>query len=192
MRHRPPSEGSARLVRRAVLVALVTALSAGCATAERPSAKHEDRPAPASTLTRADDLLLHGQPVAARDLYVQLVAEPTRDAAHARALYNLARLYADPSGGLRDYRAAHLAFERLLREYPKGEWDADARAWHAVLGELAAREVDLAAREVELEARDGELGVREAEVARLKNETAKLGADLKRLKRIDLNVERRR
>ena len=185
MRHRPPSEGSARLVRRAVLIALVATLSAGCATAERPSAKHEDRPAPASTLTRADDLLLHGQPVAARDLYVQLVAEPIRDAAHARALYHLARLYADPSGGLRDYRAAHLAFERLLKEYPKGEWDADARAWHAVLGELAAREV-------ELEARDGELGMREAEVARLKNETAKLGADLKRLKRIDLNVERRR
>ena len=47
-------------------------------------------------------------------------------------------------------------------------------------------------REVELEARDGELGVREAEVARLKGEAARLGSDLQRLRKIDLNFERRR
>jgi len=34
--------------------------------------------------------------------------------------------------------------------------------------------------------------VRETEAARLRNEAAKLGADLQRLKRIDLNLERRR
>jgi hypothetical protein len=34
--------------------------------------------------------------------------------------------------------------------------------------------------------------VREAEVARLKGEAARLGTDLQRLKKIDLNLERRR
>ncbi|HYS93867.1 MAG TPA: hypothetical protein VEL48_10570, partial [Candidatus Acidoferrales bacterium] len=72
-----------------------------------------------------------------------------------------------------------------LKEYPRGEWEADARAWNAVLS-------DLAAREVELEARDGELGVREAELARLRVEAARLGSDLQRLRKIDLNLERRR
>jgi hypothetical protein len=88
-------------------------------------------------------------------------------------------------GGPRDYRAAQLAFDRLLKEYPKGEWEADARAWNAAL-------TDLAAREVELEARDGELRVREAELTRLKVESARLGSDLQRLKKIDLDIERRR
>ena len=185
MRDRPPAEGCVNGIRRLVVVLSLGALSAGCAAADWFSAMFERHPAPTSTVTREVDLPRQGQPIAARDLYVRIVAEPARDAAHARALYNLARLYADPSSGLRDYRAAHLAFERLLTEYPKGEWEADARAWNTALGELAAREV-------ELEARDGELGVRAAEVARLKSEAARLGSDLQRLKRIDLNLERKR
>ena len=110
---------------------------------------------------------------------------PERDALHARALYNLARLYVDPSSGLRDYRAAKLAFERLLTAYPRGEWESDARAWQAALVELVAREAELAARQAELT-------MREAETLRLRSEAAKLGADLQRLKRIELNLERRR
>ena len=110
---------------------------------------------------------------------------PERDALHARALYNLARLYVDPSSGLRDYRAAKLAFERLLTGYPRGEWESDARAWQAALVELVAREAELAARQAELT-------MREAETLRLRSEAAKLGADLQRLKRIELNLERRR
>jgi hypothetical protein len=172
-------------MRRLAVVLSLGALSAGCAAVDWFSVKPEGPPASASMVTRTDDPPRQGQPITTRDLYARIVAEPARDDAHARALYNLARLYADPSSGLRDYRAAHLAFERLLTEYPKGEWEADARAWNAALGELAAREV-------ELEARDGELGVRAAEIARLKSEAARLGADLQRLKRIDLNLERRR
>lgn len=185
MHDRAPSKGCASVMKRLLLALSVAVLSAGCATADWASAKRESQPAPASMLTRADDLLRQGQPVAARNLYAQIVAEPVRDTAHARALYHLARLYTDPSSGLRDYRAAHLAFERLLTEYPPGDWEQDARAWTAALCELSAREV-------ELEARDGELGVREAEVARLKGEAARLGADLQRLKKIDLRLERRR
>lgn len=176
-------------MRRLLVVLALGALSTGCAATEWFSAKPEaSRPAPPPPppiVADADALLRHGQPLAARDVYARIAAEPRRDAAHARALYRLARLLADPASGFRDYRAAQQAFDKLLKEYPKGEWEADARAWNAVL-------TDLAAREVELEARDGELSVREAEVARLKLEAARLGSDLQRLRKIDLNLERRR
>ena len=179
-------------MRRLVLAVSLAALSAGCATATGVGVKPEDRPAPVSMVTRADNLHRQGQPMAARDLYVQIVAEPDRDAEHARALYNLARLYADPSGGLRDYRAASLAFKRLLMEYPKGEWEADAQAWNTVLGELAVRDDELGKHEAEAARLKNETMKLAAEVARLKNEKMKLAADLERLKRIDLNLERRR
>jgi hypothetical protein len=189
MPHRPASQGHlARLRGLAVSLALAV-LSAGCATtAEWFAATPEaSRPAPSSVsiVDQADDLLRRGEPQVARDLYVLVSAEPERDAVHARALFNLARLYTDPSTGLRDYRLAQLAFERLLTDYPAGDWDVDARAWCAALTALAAREV-------ELQAREGELHVREAEVSRLKVEAARLGSDLQRLKKIDLNLERRR
>jgi hypothetical protein len=173
-------------MRRLIVVLSLGALSAGCASSGwfgSPSdASRATSPPP--TLAQPE-LLREGRPLAAREFYARIASEPERDAAHARALYNLARLLADPAAGPRDYRAAQRAFDRLLKEYPRGEWEADARAWNAVLA-------DLAAREVELEARDGELGVREAELARLRVEAARLGSDLQRLRKIDLNLERRR
>jgi hypothetical protein len=187
MHDRQSAQGRARLMRRLVLVLSLGALSAGCASSGwfgSSSDASRVTPPPLS-LAHADDLLGQGRPLAARELYARIAAEPERDARHGSALYRLARLLTDPAAGPPDYRAAQRAFDRLLNEYPKGEWEADARAWNAALS-------DLAAREVELEARNGELRVREAELARLKVESARLGSDLKRLKKIDLNLERRR
>jgi hypothetical protein len=172
-------------MRRLVLVLTLAALCAGCAAVDWFRARPEGRSEAAQMVARAEELVHQGQPGPARDLYAQVAGMPLRDAVHARALYNLARLYVDPSSGLRDYRAARLALQRLLTEYPKSEWESDARAWQMVLAELAAREAELAARQAELT-------MREAETLRLRNEAAKLGADLQRLKRIDLNLERRR
>jgi len=174
-------------MRRLIVVLSLGALSAGCASSEWFGSPSHARRAtsPSPTLAQPDDQLREGRPLAAREFYARIASEPERDAAHARALYYLARLLTDPAAGPRDYRAAQRAFDRLLKEYPRGEWEADARAWNAVL-------TDLAAREVELEARDGELGVREAELARLRVEAARLGYDLQRLRKIDLNLERRR
>jgi hypothetical protein len=187
MHDRQSAEGRARLMRRFVLVLSLGALSAGCGSSGWFGSSDASRATtpPPLTLAHADDLLGQGRPLAAREIYARIAAEPERDARHASALYNLARLLTDPAAGPRDYRAAQRAFDRLLKEYPKGEWEADARAWNAAL-------TDLAAREVELEARDGELRVREAELTRLKVESARLGSDLQRLKRIDLDIERRR
>jgi tetratricopeptide (TPR) repeat protein len=145
-----------------VALALGT-LCAGCAAVDWVRDRHEGQSSAAKLVARADELARDGRPGAARDLYDRVVGEATRDSVHARALYNLARLYVDPSSGLRDYRAAQVAFDRLLTEYPKGEWEADARTWRAALTELL---------------------MREAEAARVK-------ANLQRLRGIDLNLERR-
>jgi len=186
MHDRVPSEDTARFLKRLIVALSLGALSAGCAISSSPGAWPEaGATTPDPIVAQANELLRQGQPLAARDLYALVAAEPERDVEHGRALYNLARLLTDPANGLRDYRAAQAAFDRLLKEYPCDTWEADARAWNAVL-------TDLAAREVELEARDGELGVREAEVVRLKGEAARLGGDLQRLRKIDLNLERRR
>jgi hypothetical protein len=98
--------------------------------------------------------------------------------AGASALYGLGRLHADPTGGLRNYRAAQRAFARLLAEYPQSRWEAEARTWQAVLGDLLAREAE-AARLKE-------------DAARLKEETVRLKAQIERLRRTDLDLERRR
>ena len=190
MRHRPASEDRLASLRGLALVLGLSLLSAGCATTEgwfaaTPEASGRG-PAPSeSVLAQADDRLRQGEPQVARDLYVLIASGPERDATHARAQFNLAKLYTDPSTGFRDYRLAQLAFERLLKEYPSGDWDREALAWCTALDVLAAREV-------ELESREGELRLREAELTRLKTEAARLGSDLQRLKKIDLNLERRR
>jgi len=172
-------------MKRVVLVLMLGALCSGCAVADWFRARPEGRSEAAQLVARADEMLRQGQPGAARDLYAQVAAMQVQDAAQARAPYRLARLHVDPASGLRDYRSARLALQRLLTEYPKSEWESDARAWQAALAELAAREAELAARQAELT-------MREAETLRLRSEAAKLGADLQRLKKIDLNLERRR
>jgi len=165
-------------MRRLVVALTLGVLCAGCGTGDWFREKREARSEAAQLVGRADELVREGQPSAARDLYARIVAEAARDVVHARALHSLARLYVDPASGLRDYRAARQAFARLLTDYPHGEWESEARTWQAAL--------------TELEAREAELVTREAEAARLKTEAVKLGADLQRLKRIDLNLERRR
>jgi hypothetical protein len=179
-------------MRRLVVALTLGALCTGCGSVDWFRDKRETRSEVAQLVGRADELVREGQPSAARDLYARIVAEVPRDAVHARALHSLARLYVDPASGFRDYRAAQLAFGRLLTEYPKGEWESEARAWQAILAELVAREAELVALEAKLVALEAKLVTREAETARLKAEATKLGADLQRLKRIDMNLERRR
>jgi len=67
-------------------------------------------------------------------------AGPDRPADPAEALYRLGLLQADPTSGIRDYRAARATFTRLLSEHPRSRWDAEARAWQATLTDLLVRE----------------------------------------------------
>ena len=113
---------------------------------------------------QADDLVERGEAQEALRAYERVLREYPADPASASALYGLGRLQAAPAGLLRNYRAAHAAFSRLLSEYPQSRWESEARAWRAVLGDLLARE----------------------------EETARLRASSSDLRRTDLELERRR
>jgi TolA-binding protein len=112
----------------------------------------------------ADDLVERGEVQEAFRVYERVLHDYPADPASASALYWLGRLQASPESQLRNYRAAHVAFSRLLSEYPQSRWESEARAWRALLGDLIAREDD----------------------------TARLKAQLDRLRRTDPDLERRR
>ncbi|HEX9478499.1 MAG TPA: tetratricopeptide repeat protein [Methylomirabilota bacterium] len=112
----------------------------------------------------ADDLAERGDVQEAFRVYERVLHDYPADPASASALYWLGRLQAAPESQLRNYRAAHAAFSRLLSEYPQSRWESEARAWRAVLGDLLARE----------------------------EETARVKIQLERLRRTDLDLERRR
>ena len=122
-------------------------------------------------IAHADDLARRGQARAALAAYERVLREHPGDPAGASALFGLGRLQADPAGGLRNYRAAQRTFSRLLADYPESRWEAEARTWQAVLGDLLARE---------------------AEAARLKEEAVRLRTQIEQLRRTDLDLERRR
>jgi hypothetical protein len=178
-------------MRRLVIALTLWALCAGCAPADWFRDRIEPRPPASELIAHADQLVRDRQPSAARDLYDRVVREPARDAVHAQALYSLARLYVSPSSGVHDFGAARVAFERLLAEYPKGEWESDARAWGAALAELLARDAEAVRLKDAVTKLRAELLAGEAKAARLKEEAAKLRANLERLKRIDLDLERK-
>lgn len=192
-------------MRRGLSALALLLLASGCSGGWLPSSAHG--PSEAEQLVaRADAQAGAGWEHAARALYERVLREYPGDPACAPALYNLGRLQVDPSSGFRDYRAAHATFSRLLTEFPKSRWEADARAWRATLGDLMVREAEAARLKLQVQSREEEaarlkvqLRWRDEEAARLKSqlqvreeETATLKTQIQQLRRVDLNLERRR
>jgi tetratricopeptide (TPR) repeat protein len=152
----------------------VLLLLAACTTGRpapgipEPSAPEPSGRGTSSDATRlvaqADELAGHGQVQEAYRVYERVLQEYPADPSAPSALYALGRLQAAPRNPLRNYRAAHAAFSRLLADYPQSRWEGEARAWRAVLEDLLARE----------------------------EESARLRAQIERLRRTDLDLERRR
>lgn len=160
------------------LSVLLLLLTSGCSAISMsspvpPTASEAER-----LVARADALADHGEGPAALYLYQQALREFPGDPAVAAALYGLGRVYTDPAQGQRNYRAAYVAFSQLLTNYPHSRWAIDARAWQATLIDLLARE-DEAVRTRAL------LRWREEEAAGLK-------VQLQQLRKVDLDLERRR
>jgi TolA-binding protein len=145
---------------RGVLLVLVAV--AACARFRTPPPTVE---LPASRdLAEADRLARAGSGRAARTLYRKVLREGRGTLVAAEALYGLGRLYVDPESGLRDYGSAHMAFSRLLREYPGSARAPEARCWDALITEMQ----------------------------RSQSETGRLRTDLDRLKALDMEQERSR
>jgi hypothetical protein len=154
---------------RGWLAPLVLLAAAACSTV--PSAPPGGRAAPDTGRSReplrlvaqADELAERGEARAAFAAYERVLRDHPGDPAGAGALYGMARLQADPWGVLRSYTGAHRALSRLLAEYPGSGWETEARLWRAVIADLIARE----------------------------EEATRLKSQIERLRRTDLDLERR-
>lgn len=166
-------------------------LAAGCSTGRVPSPVRRSSEAD-QLVARADTLAETGWEHAARALYERVLREYPGDPAAAPALYSLGRLQADPASGFRNYRAAHAAFSRLLTDFPKSRWEAEARAWRATLSDLLAREEEAARLKVLLQWREEEAGRLKVQLQSREEEAFGLRAQLQQLRRVDLELERRR
>jgi len=129
-------------------------------------------------VTRADGVAKTGDVRAAQYLYQQVVREFPADPAAATALYRLGRLESDPTTGLRNYRAAYMAFAQLATEYPGSRWAFEARAWQAILSDLLAR--------------DDEAARMKQQLRWSQEEAAGLRQQIQQLRSVDLSLERRR
>jgi tetratricopeptide repeat protein len=202
-----PLIGDARngLLRRGLPALAVLLLASGCSAGWLPSSA--SAPSEAEQLVaRADALAGTGWDHSARALYERVVREYPGDPAAAPALYNLGRLQVDPTSGFRNYRAARATFSRLLTDFPKSRWEGEARAWRATLSDLQIREEEATRLKLQVQSRDEEatrlkqqLRWREEEAARIKSqlqlreeEASGLKAQIQQLRRVDLNLERRR
>jgi hypothetical protein len=161
------------------LGAIIVCLVVGCSP--RPVV----RPAVA-LLDEAERLAIQGDYPGAVSLYDDVLSRQTDPAVVARA-----RAGRDTAAGVLTARAE----QARLREQLAAR-EAEVRL---LQDQLVAREQALAARERTLATRDGELArtqqelaARQAEIKQLAAEAEKLRADLESLKRIDLNLERRR
>ena len=202
-----PLVGDARngLLKRGLPALAVLLLASGCSAGWLPSSARE--PSEAEQLVaRADALAGTGWDHSARALYERVVREYPGDPAAAPALYNLGRLQVDPTSGFRNYRVAHATFSRLLTDFPKSRWEGEARAWRATLSDLQIREEEATRLKLQVQSRDEEatrlkqqLRWREEEAGRIKSqlqlreeETSGLKTQIQQLRRVDLNLERRR
>jgi len=124
---------------RTLLGVALLALCSGCAASARPGwlsvpwlSETDPKPRQPNTAIRGGEPPVPSAPPALAS------REQTPDP--AETLYQLGLLQADPTSGLRDYRAARATFTRLLSEYPRSRWEAEARAWQATLTDLLVRE----------------------------------------------------
>jgi len=144
-------------------------LAAGCSTSPswlpftRPAEDKPGRPLKTSVT----------EPIAAPGTSERLGRERA-----AETLYRLGLLQVDPTNGIRDYRAARATFTRLLSEYPRSRWDAEARAWQATLTDLLVRE-DEARRAL-------------LRLQRHEEESKRAKTNLEWLKQTDIDLDRRK
>ncbi len=172
-------------------------LLAACGTGRAPVLAAPLPPDDTERLVRqAEAKAQAGAHAEAARLFAEVLRRPS-PAFGDRALVGLTRLLVAESAG-RDYRQAYVVAERLVREYPDSAHAAEGRAWRDLLGSYLARseelerrtrELDQSARE--LEARIQRLQDQDQELQRRTREVDRLTQELRRLKILDVELERR-
>jgi hypothetical protein len=171
---RRADRGDDMTTRVAWTLLVVSLLAAGCST----SSSWLARPWPSGEVARQPSgEASEGGSKTSRIAAAQSGGEPSADDP-AEVLYRLGLRQADPTSGIRDYRAARATFTELLSRYPRSRRDAEARAWQATLTDLLVRE-DEARRANERLQQSAE-------------ESKRTKTNLERLKQTEIDLERRR
>ena len=160
------------MTRWALVVIILTV--AGCVLADPPPRSPAQQPVrPSATLlARADGLAADGQYADALEAYGEIVAKyPATDEA-SRALRSRETV--------NNLLAARAQINKLTAEMKAQEV------------QMKTQETELARVRGEVTARDGELAKARQEIARLSAEAERLRTDLENLKKIDIDLERRR
>jgi chromosome segregation ATPase len=151
---------------RWVVVVIIVGTIAGCVLSPPPS-----RPS-TTLLARADGLAADGQYADALEVYGEILTKypETDEAGRARRGRDT----------LQSLVAARAQIVKLTAEVKAQE------------AQLKAQEAELARARGEVSARDGELAKARQEIAKLTAEADRLRVDLENLKKIDIDLERRR
>ena len=90
------------------------------------------------------------------------------------------------------YAGALEAYQEILAKYPHTDDAGRARSSRDTLGHLLAARAQITRLTADMKAQDAELARARQEIARLTAEADRLRTDLENLKKIDIDLERRR
>jgi chromosome segregation ATPase len=168
-----------------VLLALLLALTAGCVML--PSDASSRALADADARARQGD---YTGALEAYDAYLARYAD-SEDAGRARTSRTLVQQLISVRGETATLQAqlstARVEAKALREKLSVREAELNTRT-----AELSSREAELSKLRPDLAARDAEITKLRAELAQRQSEVAKLREDIEKLKRIDLEIERRR
>ena len=161
---------------RRILPLLVVLLCA-CAGPRAAPVVAPLRDDPESAVRLAEVKVRMGAHTEAARLFDEIARDP--DSAFAdRALLGLTRILCNPEYAGRDYSQAYVVADRLVRDHPDSPYASEGRAWRELLVAYLALEEKLGQRTAELQ-----------RLTRADEERAR--QDLERLKRLDLELDRR-
>lgn len=189
---------------RALTISIALLISASCATMLRST--HSARVK--ARIAQADHLAGMGNYGDAIAVLERTARESPEGPRQDEMLFDLGRLYASHENPDRDFARSLFYLQRLSREFPKSRFKAEAGAWVGLLEKLYALEVELKAgaearsrleREIaqlkadnrELEALGRKLGELETLIQAQKTSIETLQAQLKKMKEIDLQSEKK-
>jgi TolA-binding protein len=179
-------------------------ISAGCSTMLRSPQSARVR----NQIAQAEVLAGTGNYGGAIALLERTTRESPGDPRQDEVLFDLGRLYASEENPDKDFARSLFYLQRLNKEFPKSRFQAEARAWVGLLEKLYALEVELKAkaetqssleREIaglkaenrELESLRRKLGELEALIQAQKAAIETLQMQLKKMKEIDIQSEKK-
>jgi hypothetical protein len=174
---------------RNVLIAFVILFAAGCSAALLSPRKAETR----KRIAQAEQLARRGDYRAAIATYEQTLTEPSQNPWRDKVLFDLGRLYAAAGNPDPDFTGSLACFKRLRQDFPTSRFNAQSQVWVGLLEKLVSLESELEASRVELSEKklllDESAGLEAERSEREAARSAEINLQAKKLKELEALVE---